>query len=114
MSGHSIEGHMLTLKDLAVEENITIPEIFKDTSFNKAFDYNINSSQVTLESESLPVLNMYDPNGYNMCYSVTSNYVGFAVTALNSCKETSATQLIQSIENALLDMRTLLEQSQSV
>ncbi|CAK6983615.1 carnitine O-acetyltransferase-like, partial [Scomber scombrus] len=69
---------------------------------------------VTLESESLAVTNLDDPNGYSVCYSVTSNYVGFVVTALNSCKETSATQLIQSIENALLDMRTLLEQSQSV
>ncbi|XP_062290199.1 carnitine O-acetyltransferase-like [Scomber scombrus] len=114
MSGHSIDGHMMTLKDLAVEENITIPEIFKDTSFDKALDYNVYTSQVTLESESLAVTNLDDPNGYSVCYSVTSNYVGFVVTALNSCKETSATQLIQSIENALLDMRTLLEQSQRV
>ncbi|XP_053196487.1 carnitine O-acetyltransferase-like [Scomber japonicus] len=112
MSGHSIDGHMMTLKDLAVEENITIPEIFKDTSFDKAFDYNVFTSQVTLENESLPVTNLDDPNGYCVCYSVKSNYIGFVVTAINSCKETSATQLIQSIENALLDMRTLLEQSQ--
>ncbi|XP_053196486.1 carnitine O-acetyltransferase-like [Scomber japonicus] len=112
MSGHSIDGHMMTLKDLAVEENITIPEIFKDTSFDKAFDYNVFTSQVTLENEFLPVTNLDDPNGYCVCYSVKSNYIGFVVTAINSCKETSATQLIQSIENALLDMRTLLEQSQ--
>lgn len=51
------------------------------------------------------------PNGYGVCYNPMNDHINFAVSAFNSCKETAAAQLAQAVVDALLDMRTLLEQA---
>lgn len=45
--GQGLEGHLLGLQLQAEEENIPMPELFRDTSFTKAFDYQISTSQVS-------------------------------------------------------------------
>lgn len=50
------------------------------------------------------------PDGYGVCYNPMDDHINFAVTAFNSCEETNATKLSKFLEDALLDMKTLLEQ----
>lgn len=51
------------------------------------------------------------PNGYGVCYNPMSDHINFAISAFKSCEETSAARLAEAVQRALLDMRTLLEQT---
>lgn len=50
-------------------------------------------------------------NGYGVCYNPMNDHINFAVSAFKSCEETSAARLAGAVQDALLDMRTLLEQT---
>lgn len=49
------------------------------------------------------------PDGYGVCYNPMDEHINIAITAFNSCEETNAAKFAQAIEDALLDMRALLE-----
>lgn len=51
------------------------------------------------------------PDGYGVCYNPMGDHINFAVTAFNSCEETHATKLTRFLEEALLDMKVLVEQT---
>lgn len=50
-------------------------------------------------------------NGYGVCYNPMNDHINFAVSSFNTCEETSAARLAKAVEDALLDMKTLLEQT---
>lgn len=49
------------------------------------------------------------PDGYGVCYNPMDDHINIAITAFNSCEETNAAKFAQAVEDALLDMRALLE-----
>lgn len=49
------------------------------------------------------------PDGYGVCYNPMDEHINIAITAFNSCEETNAAKFSQAVEDALLDMRALLE-----
>lgn len=51
------------------------------------------------------------PNGYGVCYNPMNDHINFAISAFNTCEETNAAHLAQAVQDALLDMSTLLEQT---
>lgn len=51
------------------------------------------------------------PDGYGVCYNPMNEHINFAVSSFNTCKETSAPRLAQAMADALLDMRTVLDQT---
>lgn len=50
-------------------------------------------------------------DGYGVCYNPMSDHINFALSSFNNCEETKAAHLAQAIEDALLDMRTIIEQT---
>ncbi|TRY60256.1 hypothetical protein DNTS_005918 [Danionella cerebrum] len=108
--GQGIERHMLGLKMVAIEDLTSLPEIFMDTSFAVATHFNLYTSQVGSKTDCVMCIGPMVPDGYGICYNPMDDHINFAVTAFNSCEETNATKLSRFIEDALLDMKTLLEQ----
>lgn len=51
------------------------------------------------------------PDGYGVCYNPMEKHINFAVSAFNSCADTNATRLAHALEEALLDMKSLLDQT---
>uniref|UniRef100_A0AAQ6ARI9 Choline/carnitine acyltransferase domain-containing protein n=1 Tax=Amphiprion ocellaris TaxID=80972 RepID=A0AAQ6ARI9_AMPOC len=111
ISGQEVDGHLIGLRMQAVEEEISMPDVFTDISFHKFLDCRLSTSQVTSKSGCLPCAGPALLESYDMCYSLTNVDITFVVTAYHTCKENNAAQLIQVLENALLDMRALLAQS---
>lgn len=54
------------------------------------------------------------PDGYGVCYNPMDEHINIAITAFNSCEETNAANFAQAVEEALLDMRALLEDAATV
>lgn len=111
ISGQAIDRHLLGLKMQAIEENLSVPDVLKDAAYTKALHYRLSTSQVPSQTDCVMCFGPVVPNGYGVCYNPMNNHINFAVSAFNSCKETAAAQLAQAVVDALLDMRTLLEQA---
>lgn len=111
ISGQAIDRHLLGLKMVAVEEKLSIPDVFKDTAYAKALHYQLSTSQVPSKTDCVMCFGPVVSDGYGVCYNPMNDHINFAVSSFNACTETSATRLAQAVEDALLDMRTLLEQT---
>uniref|UniRef100_A0AAQ6I904 Choline/carnitine acyltransferase domain-containing protein n=1 Tax=Anabas testudineus TaxID=64144 RepID=A0AAQ6I904_ANATE len=109
--GQAIDRHLLGLKMQAVDEKLPIPDVFKDPAYAKALHYRLSTSQVPSKTDCLMCFGPVVPDGYGVCYNPMNDHINFAVSSFNSCEETNGARLAQAMERALLDMRTLLDQT---
>ncbi|MCJ8748664.1 hypothetical protein PDJAM_G00167340 [Pangasius djambal] len=109
--GQAIDRHLLGLKLQAVEDSSALPEIFTDTSYAKANHYNLSTSQVPAKTDCVMCFGPVVPDGYGVCYNPMEKHINFAVSAFNSCADTSAARLAHALEDALLDMKSLLDKT---
>ncbi|KAL7381606.1 hypothetical protein ABVT39_008415 [Epinephelus coioides] len=114
LKGQDIYCHLWALQHQAVQEKIPMHDFFKDTSFKRIFDFKLAGSNITSKAGVIPCFGPEEPGQYDVVYSMKNNYIEFALGALKSdnvCNESNAARLARATENALLDMRTLLEQT---
>uniref|UniRef100_A0AAV2ISI5 Carnitine O-acetyltransferase n=1 Tax=Knipowitschia caucasica TaxID=637954 RepID=A0AAV2ISI5_KNICA len=111
ISGQAIDRHLLGLKMLALEERSSVPAIFTDKSYSKALHYRLSTSQVPSKTDCVMCFGPVVSNGYGVCYNPMEDHINFAVSSFNTCNETNAETFAQTVRGALLDMRTLLEQT---
>nr|XP_019961883.1 PREDICTED: carnitine O-acetyltransferase-like isoform X1 [Paralichthys olivaceus] len=111
ISGQAIDRHLLGLKMQAVDEKLSIPDVFRDAAYAKALNYELSTSQVPSKTDCVMCFGPVVPNGYGVCYNPMSDHINFAVSSFNTCEQTNAARLAQAMEDALLDMKTLLEQT---
>uniref|UniRef100_A0A671Q875 Carnitine O-acetyltransferase-like n=1 Tax=Sinocyclocheilus anshuiensis TaxID=1608454 RepID=A0A671Q875_9TELE len=109
--GQAIDRHMLGLKLQAIEDLAALPEIFMDTSYAVALHFNLSTSQVPAKTDCVMCFGPVVPDGYGVCYNPMDAHINFSVSAFNSCQDTNAARLAQALEDALLDMKTLLKQT---
>ncbi|XP_033845368.1 carnitine O-acetyltransferase [Periophthalmus magnuspinnatus] len=111
ISGQAIDRHLLGLKMLALQEHSPVPPIFTDKSYSKALHYILSTSQVPSKTDCVMCFGPVVPNGYGVCYNPMEDHINFAVSSFSACNETNAASFAQTVMEALLDMRTLLEQT---
>ncbi|XP_037348168.1 carnitine O-acetyltransferase isoform X3 [Talpa occidentalis] len=107
--GEAFDRHLLGLKLQAIEDLVSMPDIFMDTSYAIAMHFNLSTSQVPAKTDCVMFFGPVVPDGYGVCYNPGAAHINFSVSAYNSCAETNAAHLARSLEKALLDMRALLQ-----
>ncbi|XP_029916491.1 carnitine O-acetyltransferase-like [Myripristis murdjan] len=107
--GQAIDRHLLGLRLQSIEDLTSMPDIFMDTSYAVAQHYNLSTSQVGSKTDCVMCFGPAVPDGYGVCYNPMDEHINIAITAFNSCEETHAAKFAQAVEDALLDMRALLE-----
>nr|XP_055055506.1 carnitine O-acetyltransferase isoform X2 [Misgurnus anguillicaudatus] len=109
--GQAIDRHLLGLKLQATEDLPSLPEVFVDPSYAASLHYKLSTSQVPAKTNCVMCFGPVVPDGYGVCYNPKDSHINYAVSAFNSCKDTNAALMAQALEDALLDMKTLLEQT---
>lgn len=107
--GQAIDRHLLGLKLQATEDQVHLPEIFKDRAYATAMHYKISTSQVPAKTDCVMCFGPVVPDGYAVCYNPMENHINFAMSSFNGCGETDTARMAKAIEKALTDMRKLLE-----
>ncbi|XP_057688791.1 carnitine O-acetyltransferase-like [Corythoichthys intestinalis] len=107
--GQAIDRHLLGLRLQSIEDLTSMPGIFMDTSFAVAHHYNLLTSQVGSKTDCVMCFGPMVPDGYGVCYNPMDEHINIAITAFNSCEETNAAKYAQTVNDALLDMGALLE-----
>uniref|UniRef100_A0A8D1T0K3 Carnitine O-acetyltransferase n=1 Tax=Sus scrofa TaxID=9823 RepID=A0A8D1T0K3_PIG len=107
--GKAFDRHLLGLKLQAIEDLVSMPDIFMDTSYAIAMHFNLSTSQVPAKTDCVMFFGPVVPDGYGVCYNPMESHINFSVSAYNSCAETNAVRLAHYLEQALLDMRALLQ-----
>lgn len=107
--GEAFDRHLLGLKLQAIEDLVSMPDIFMDTSYAIAMHFNLSTSQVPAKTDCVMFFGPVVPDGYGICYNPMEAHINFSVSAYNSCAETNAARMAHYLEKALLDMRTLLQ-----
>ncbi|XP_030391090.1 carnitine O-acetyltransferase isoform X2 [Gopherus evgoodei] len=107
--GNAIDRHLLGMKLQAIEDLVSMPELFMDTAYAVAMHFNLSTSQVPAKTDCVMCFGPVVPDGYGVCYNPMDDHINFAMSAYNSCAETNAARLAHYLEKALLDMRLLLQ-----
>ncbi|XP_041091373.1 carnitine O-acetyltransferase-like [Polyodon spathula] len=108
LQGQAIDRHLLGLKLQAIEEGLSVPEIFMDTSYAVATHWKLHTGQVSARTDCVMCFGPMVPDGYAVCYNPLPEHINFSVSAFNCCAETNAEKLAGSLEQALRDLRELV------
>ncbi|KAE8582932.1 hypothetical protein XENTR_v10020389 [Xenopus tropicalis] len=111
INGNAIDRHLLGLKLQAIEDLVSMPELFMDTSYAVAMHFNLSTSQVPAKTDCVMCFGPVVPDGYGVCYNPMEDHINFAVSAFNSCAETNAARLAHYLERALCDMQQLVQRT---
>ncbi|MBN3294655.1 CACP acetyltransferase, partial [Polypterus senegalus] len=108
LQGQAIDRHLLGLKLQAIEEGLSVPDIFMDTSYAVATHWKLHTGQVPSRTDCVMCFGPLVPDGYAVCYNPLPEHINFSVSAFNCCDETNADKLARYLEGALVDMHQLL------
>lgn len=104
----SFDRHLLGLKLISIENNMDLPDLYKDIAYQKACHYHISSSQVSSKYETVTSYGPAVEDGYGACYNILEKKIMFGISSNNSCKETNSKIFANYIQNALIDCQNLL------
>uniref|UniRef100_A0A6J0TPP3 Carnitine O-acetyltransferase isoform X1 n=2 Tax=Pogona vitticeps TaxID=103695 RepID=A0A6J0TPP3_9SAUR len=111
ITGNAIDRHLLGLKLQAIQDLVSMPELFMDTAYAVAMHFNLSTSQVPAKTDCVMCFGPVVPDGYGVCYNPMADHINFAISAFNSCAETNAARMAHYLQKALLDMRQLLQEN---
>jgi carnitine O-acetyltransferase len=106
--GKGCDRHLLGLYLLAKEANEEIPELFKDVAWERGRYFRVSTSNMTSQTY-IPGFGPVVNDGYGICYGIRSDMIYAGITARQNSPETSALKMRQTIENAFLELKQILE-----
>ncbi|XP_076453722.1 choline O-acetyltransferase-like [Babylonia areolata] len=108
MWSYSTHSHLKALQYTAHQFNYPVPPFFLDTSYRRAFQFHVNSSQVPHEDEMYMCYPSEAIDGYSCPYIPHHDHVNFNILSMPGHLQESSSQLMaSSLLSALDDMSRL-------
>jgi hypothetical protein len=99
---------VLALKQIARDNNLSIPDLFLDPGYALSNHFSLSTSQVTTNiNDSFICYGAVVPDGYGCSYNVRSDYIFFCISSFNNCSTTSSREFAESLTDTLYEIRDL-------
>ena len=96
------------LKQVAIENSIEIPELFRDESYGTSNHFSLSTSQIPTTMEgSFMCYGPVETDGYGCSYNPKPAYILFAISSFKSCAQTSTKMFAESLKTSLNEMHDL-------
>lgn len=111
LQGQGVDRHLLGLKLMALENNMTIPDFFNSPGYVKSGQFRMSTSQVASVNTSFMCYGPLVENGYGCCYNPRKNDMFFAISSWRSNPETNSDEFHDTLKSALDDMQDVLSKA---
>lgn len=108
MNGKGMDRHLFGLRKIAAEHGRKLPVLFETEAYKKMMAITLSTAQVPARNNVNVSFGPSAPDCYDICYNPQQNQVQFTICASHSCLETSSTRYAEELENALVDMRSII------
>jgi len=99
---------VLALKQIARDNNLSIPDLFLDPGYALSNHFSLSTSQVTTNiNDSFICYGAVVPDGYGCSYNVRSDYILFCISSFNNCSTTNSRGFAESLTDTLYEIRDL-------
>ncbi|KAK3089454.1 hypothetical protein FSP39_003760 [Pinctada imbricata] len=105
--GHGIDCHMMGLRNIAMEMDLPIPEVFLDDSYIKSNHFTMSTSQVPTTMDAFMLYGPVVPDGYGCCYNPHPNSILVCISSFKSHSETRSDYFGFTLEGSFLQMHEL-------
>ena len=109
----SFDRHLLGLKLTALENNLDLPDLYRDVAFQRACHYFISSSQVSSKYDAVTSYGPLVDDGYGCCYNILETQLMFGISCYRSCNETNSKLFADNLRLALNECHYLLSKIDS-
>lgn len=113
ISGSAPDNHLVALREISKMHFNTIPQMFKEKSYQEYINFILSTSQVYSEKNVLVGYGPVVPNGYGCSYNPKETSITFCITSFYSSDDTSSDFFAFSLEGSLLKMREICEKIQT-
>lgn len=112
INGHGVDRLLFGLKMIAAENNIPLPELYRDAAYTVSTQFKISSSQVATQCDALMFYGPLVKDGYGCCYNPQAHSISFGLSSFNSCASTSTALFRDALSESLTQMHDCLKLSQ--
>ncbi|XP_062539602.1 carnitine O-acetyltransferase-like [Armigeres subalbatus] len=111
VQGFGVDRHLLGLKLIAKENNIPLPELFKDEGLLASQHMRLSTSQVASRYDAFMCYGPLTGDGYGCCYNPKDNDMWFGISSWKSNPITDSTAFRNCLQQALDEMFQVLSAS---
>ena len=107
VNGFGVDRHLQGLKMAASHLGLPIPQLYNDPGYTRSSRMRLSTSQISSRHGGFACYGPLQMDGYGCCYSLGQNLLSFAVSAMNSHKETNANEFSETLAESLEDMHDM-------
>lgn len=112
VNGHGVDRLLFGLKMIATENNIPLPDLYRDPAYTVSSHFKISSSQVATQCDAVMFFGPLVKEGYGCCYNPQAHSISFGLSSFNSCASTSTALFRDALGESLTQMHDCLKLSQ--
>jgi len=110
IDGNGIDRHLLGLKLTALESTGCIPDIFQDSTYERAMQFNLSTSQVSCKADLCMAFGPALSQGYGICYNPKPDKLLFSVSSYDH-PNYEASRFAKELSNSMRYMKDLFSKS---
>ncbi|KAH8283035.1 hypothetical protein KR054_011651, partial [Drosophila jambulina] len=108
LNGEGIDRHLFGLQQMALENNLKVPEFFKSKGYLRSVTFQLYTSQVATAHKSFMAYGPLTCDGYGCCYNPQNDKITFAISAWDTSQGVNPVAYGKAIKKSLDTMRRLI------